>query len=98
MVIHEYFSPEYRCITDIVDDAPIERHGQWVVAGRSNGRNIAKIFRTKDDMLKGREKLFREMQGMAVVHELGTTEYTLIETKDWVYTDDEILIEPINPA
>ena len=95
MVIHEHFSQEYRCITDIVDDAPKERYGQWIVAGRSRGRKIAKIFRTKDGMIKGRESVFKEVMGMAIVHELGTTEYTLVSVKDWTYKDDDsVIIEP----
>jgi hypothetical protein len=95
MVMHEAFGPEYRCLTDIVDDAPEALKGSWIIAGRSHtGKKLARVYRTKNEMLKEREKLFIEIKGIAVVHEIGTTEYTFVEVKDWIYeNENEIIID-----
>ena len=99
IVAYEVPGGEYECITDIPDNAPKELHGRWMLAGygpneKGKRKFINQSFEHKDDLRIALHGLRKEIDEKAVVHQLGTTVYTIVETGVMLTAaDDSVIIE-----
>jgi hypothetical protein len=85
IVLHEFGSGEYECLTDIADKEPEEMKGRWLLRGVINGKLQTHRFPSKDLLLKRREDIFAQCKDFAIVHEIGTTTYTIVNTTRFPY-------------
>lgn len=98
IIRYEFGTDHYTCLTDIADDADEELRGQWVIMGygieRSDGKReeIVRQFPTREALLDKQGNILDEINGLALVHQYGTTEYEVIETLEFL-TEDKV-IEP----
>ncbi len=90
IVIHEFGSGEYECLTDIADTEPEEMKGNWLIRGVMNGKLKTHKFPTKETMMQGREAIFMTCHNFAIVHEAGTTKYTIVDTNRFPYTQVDL--------
>jgi len=96
IVRHEFGTDHYTCLTDIADDADEKLRGQWVIMGygieNSDGKReeIARQFPTKQALLKAREEILKDINGIALAHQYGTTEYEVIQNLEFI-TEDSVI-------
>ncbi len=90
VVIHEFGSGEYECLTDIADKEPKEMKGNWLIRGVMNGKLQTHRFPTKESMMQCREDIFAQCKDFAIAHEAGTTNYTIVDTNQFPYTQIDI--------
>ena len=78
-------SEEYEYLTEIQDGADKHLHGKWVVFGygpEANGNKpfVSETFETREDLLGASDMLLKKINERAIIHELGTTTYNLVDT------------------
>lgn len=86
IVAHTMGSREYECLTDVVDSADKELNGKWVIMGYGAENPakekpfIIKEFSNEQEMNKGKDSVIKQIDQMALVHQYGRTDYTLVKT------------------
>lgn len=83
-IVRAYEQPEYICFTDIADKISNELRGSWVIAGKGEAKILA-VYPKKEEMENCKEELFLKIDGWALVHQVGTTIYKLVNTDLWIY-------------
>ncbi len=82
IVAHTVGSKEYECLTDIIDGADKELNGRWVIMGygAEDSKTKKKLFVIKEfSNEEGKKAVLEQIDKIAMVHQYGTMDYTLIE-------------------
>jgi len=93
IIKHEFGTDQYTCLTDIADEADEKLRGRWVIMGygieNSDGKReeIVRQFPTKQALLNAREEVLEEINGIALVHQYGTTDYEIVQTLEFIEED-----------
>ncbi len=82
IVEHEYGIPRYVCHTNIEET---EKGEGWILAGNgTKGDKIKEKYGTKQDLNRDLEDVLKKMRGKAVIHQIGTSVYHVIEVKTYL--------------
>ena len=96
-MIHHVGSSECEVLTDIVDSFPENLRDLWIVAGRgpakpgNEGELVYELFPTWETMTAGKPTVLDRVVEYAVVHRIGSTDYTFINIP--LYMDENGIID-----